>query len=560
MKKIKGFLAIFLSAAILVSLFAGCTEYQEGEEKVYTYDEATTELSAFYNKIKTNTKNPPIDIYDEATDVETLADINTFSLTTEGTGGINIEIAAPSELSGSSPDDWINVVANEFNNEKRTIGGKTVSVSIRKISSGEALTYISAGAYTPDAYIPSSYAWGEMLRAKGISVETVQERTLGNTAGILMAKDVYDKFISEYKTCSLDTVINATIDGKITFAYTNPYTSATGLNALASALYSFDNNNPLSDNAKQKLIEYQQKSPPVAYTTGVLKTQAAKGIINSMVMEEQAYINEPKLKDYVYTPFGIRHDHPLYTFGYVSDEKKEAVKMFGEYCLSEKNQSLGDSKGFNKHNDYQSQSHGFGGNSYLSAQSIWKQAKDGGQPIIACFIADVSGSMSGLPINSLKESLVATTKYISSSNYVGVVSYSNSVNIELPIDKFDDTQKSYFAGAIKNLDVGGSTATYDAVLVSMQMLLDKKKEVPNAKMMLFLLSDGDQNKGYSLDRIAPIVGGLKIPVYTIGYNISDGSRACKELTRLANINEAAMINAGSEDIVNQLRNLFNTQL
>ena len=105
-----------------------------------------------------------------------------------------------------------------------------------------------------------------------------------------------------------------------------------------------------------------------------------------------------------------------------------------------------------------------------------------------------------------------------------------------------------------------ATATYDAVLVAMKMMMDKKQEVPNAKMMLFVLSDGDQNRGYSLDRIAPIVGGLKIPVYTIGYNISGDSRPASELTRLSNINEAAMINADSDGLVNQLRNLFNTQL
>ena len=57
--------------------------------------------------------------------------------------------------------------------------------------------------------------------------------------------------------------------------------------------------NSLSDEAKDALMEYQKTSPPVAYTTGVLRNQAAKGIINTMVMERQAYINTPELKSYV---------------------------------------------------------------------------------------------------------------------------------------------------------------------------------------------------------------------------------------------------------------------
>lgn len=49
---------------------------------------------------------------------------------------------------------------------------------------------------------------------------------------------------------------------------------------------------------------------------------------------------------------------------------------------------------------------------------------------------------------------------------------------------------------------------------------------------------------------------MKVPVYTIGYNLQN-SNALKQLSE---INEAALINAQTDDIVNQLRNLFNVQL
>ena len=98
------------------------------------------------------------------------------------------------------------------------------------------------------------------------------------------------------------------------------------------------------------------------------------------------------------------------------------------------------------------------------------------------------------------------------------------------------------------------------MLIALKMMMDKKEEIPNAKMMLFLLSDGAQNRGYSLDRVAPIVGGLKIPVYTIGYNLDDSSTATKELKRLSGINEASLINATSDDLINHMRNLFNVEL
>lgn len=557
MKKIISIILIIMLVALSI---AGCTEYQTSSEKVYSYDEAVTELEAFNKKINTDTVEAQMDIYDDDNAKAALADISVYELTTEGNGDINIEIAASTELSSDAPDDWLNIIAERFNKEKNTIDGKTVSVSVRKITAGETLTYITDGDYKPDIYVPSSYAWGEMLKAKSVNVIELSDRLLGNTAGILIEKDTYDTFIDKYETLSLDKVIEASLAGDLTFAYTNPYTSSTGLNALASTLSAFDANDPLSSDAQQKLLDYQKQSPPVAYTTSVLVNQASKGIIKAMVMEEQAYINKPELKNYVYEPFGIRHDHPAYTFDWVTSDKQKAAQLFVDYCLTDEAQELGEEKGFNKHNDYKSQNTNFTGQEYLSAQTVWKQSKDGGQPIIACFVADISGSMDGLPLNQLKESLLNTKSYISENNYVGLISFADNVHINLPIEKFDATQKAYFAGAVKNLTTEGSTATYDALLVAMKLLMDKKEEIPNAKLMLFVLSDGDQNQGYSLDRVAPIVGGLKIPVYSIGYNVTGDSKAAKELTRLSNINEAAMINADSDNLINQLRNLFNTQL
>jgi len=539
-----------------ICCLTGCGTPGYEETKTLTYNEAVEELSSKLTKVNTSTVDAPLDIYDTSTVTKTLASIDTFPLTTEGSGQINIEIAGATELTAAAPDDLLNVWAKDFNSQRNEINGKTVSVTVRKITSGEVLTYMTEGNYRPDVYIPSSYAWGEMLRSKGLGIIKISDRIAGNTAGILMEKQTYETFTEKYKSVTVDKVLEASLAGDLTFAYTNPYTSSTGLNILASMLHSFDADNPLSDTASQKLLDYQKQSPPVAYTTAVLREQAAKGIIKAMVMEEQAYHNTPELKDYVYTPAGIRHDHPVYTFDYVSSEKQEAAKQFVEYCLSDAAQKIADEKGFNLHDGYKEQSAGLDGAGYLAAQKIWKANKDGGKPIIAVFVADISGSMDGEPLNALKESLISTASYISSDNYIGLVSYSDDVYINLELEQFDETQRAYFSGAVKALTANGATATYDAVLVALDMLRKKSEEVPDAKLMLFVLSDGAQNRGYSLSKITDIVGGMKVPVYTIGYNLSDS----EELQRLSEVNEAALINAQTDDIINQLRNLFNVQL
>ncbi len=554
--KFRKIIAMLLAAAVCLT---GCGDNLGSGSEVYSREESLKELDAYWNEIKPVELKAPLDIYEDSEESVTLADIDTFPLVVEGRGQINIEVAAATEMSSKAPDDWMVTAAERFNAGKNEVNGRSVSVSVRKITSGEVVTYMEDGGYRPDVYAPANSAWGDMLSAKGFNVIKLADRVAGNTAGVLMEKKTYEDFKAKYGDVTVDKVLTASLAGDLTFAYTNPYTSSTGLNILAAMLKAFDPSDPLSEDAAGKLLDYQKQSPPVAYTTSVLREQAAKGIIKAMVMEEQAYKNTPELKNYIYTPAGIRHDHPMYTFDYADSDAREAAKLFTEFLQSDEMQKKATEKGFNLHDDYKGQDPGLDGAGWIAAQKIWKASKDGGRPIIAVFVSDVSGSMDGLPINSLKESLNASSKYIGSDHYIGLVSYNDTVYINLPIEQFDATQRAYFSGAVKQLTASGGTATYDAVLVGLKMIEDKMEEVPDAKPMLFVLSDGDANRGVNLARTTKIVGGLEVPVYTIGYNLSGGS-AEEQLRTLSSVNEAALINAGSDDIVNQLRNLFNVQL
>ena len=558
----KRIISSLLCLATIVSLVGCGTDVvmydKYSKDKRMSKEDAKLEMESMLSEVDLHIIEEPIlDIYmDEETGLSHLADIDTFDITVDGQGDIDIEIATVSEFAGEAPDDWINIVARNFNNENFEINGKSVAVTIRNMSAGETVTYVAADAYKPNVYIPSNNAWGKMLEASGVEVTEIEDRLAGNTAGILMSDSVYDTFIEKYKDATLSNVIKAANAGDIIFAYTNPYTSSTGLNMLTAMLHDFDNNDPLSNKASSALLEYQKSSPPVAYTTGVLRNQAKKGIIDAMVMEEQAYINTPELSDYEFIPFGIRHDHPVYTFGWNSNDENEAAQMFIDYCLNDENQKLATEKGFNKNNTYKSQDSGLTGTGYLTAQSIWKQNKTGGKPIVAVFVADVSGSMGGEPLHALQQSLISTLPYIGSEHYVGLVTYSDEVTVNLPIDEFNNRNRALFSGEVKNLTSSGGTATYNGVLVGLDLLEKKLEEIPNAKPLMFVLTDGATTHGYMLDRVAPIVAGLSVPVYTIAYNYNSSG----DLEELSGINEAATINADSSDIVNQLRNLFNTQL
>ena len=259
-KKSRKTLVLTLTAVLV----AGCGSTSGSGDDVVSvrndyalsYDDAVEETRTIAETIDATTITPQLDLdAEEVSNDAALADINTYDLTVQGNGEINIEIAAATELSSNAPDDWINIVAKNFNASGQEVNGKSVNVSIRKIASGEVLTYMVDGGYRPQAFIPSNYAWGKMLDASGINTVTVCDRIAGNTAGILISDEMYDTYTEKYGEVTVSGILEAAIEGDLIFAYTNPYTSSTGLNILTAMLYAFDPDNPLSQTATEKLIE-----------------------------------------------------------------------------------------------------------------------------------------------------------------------------------------------------------------------------------------------------------------------------------------------------------------
>ena len=488
---------------------------------------------------------------------EELPDIEKYPLSVEGNGDINIEIFSSPEKSGSGTDGWLCDVAEDFNKENIQIDGKTVSVSVRSVASGLAVDYIVSGKYVPDALAPSNELWGEMIKSQRINAEIIDDNLVSNQAGIIFEKKAYDNFVKKYGEMSLDKVVEATANDGLAMGYTNPYASSTGLNFLVSTLSKFDPENLLSDKAVEGFQLFQANVPFVSYTTMQMRDAVNSGSLDAFILEYQTYINDADLaRNYVFTPFGVKHNNPMYSIGDLDSEKLDVLKEFTKYAKSDEAQNLAKDYGFNQNLDYQNDQV-YDGNTLYSAQKIWKEEKDSGKPIIAVFVTDVSGSMDGVPINELRKSLINASGYINSDNYIGLVSFNNDVYKNLEIEKFDINQRAFFNGAVQNLTATGGTATYDALLVALDMILKKKEEVPDAKTMILLLSDGMQNRGNSLSTATNILEGLEVPVYTIGY----GSEAEQDvLSKISSINEAASLTADTEDVVYTLKNLFNSNL
>lgn len=556
-KVLFGIIGAAILVFALVYLGISLTKNLGKSENQISTEKAAKSLQAILKNVNINTvTHQKGQVSLQAADLKaSLPEISKYPAQVENNTPNYIEIFSSTEKAGSGTDGWLTEVAKDFNNATITIDGKTVSVRLRGIASGMATDYITSGKYLPDAFTPSNELWGEMITSQGVKAQLAHKRLAGNAAGILLSKAKKDELIKKYGAINIKTITDAVANNELAMGYTNPFASSTGLNFLISALYTFDSSNLLSDKAVAGFEAFQTNIPLVAYTTLQMRDSAKSGVLDGFILEYQTYVNTPDIKSYEFTPFGVRHDSPMYAIGSLSAEKTKILNKFVEFTQQDKYQQLATKYGFNGLNEYLSEAGAIRGDVITQAQKLWKEKKNAGKNICAVFVADISGSMSGEPLNKLKQSLIQGQNYIGTDNLVGLVSYSDNVHIDLSISKFDLNQRSLFTGAVKDLQAGGNTATFDGIAVAIQMIEQQMAAAPDLKPMIFVLSDGNTNKGHSLDEIKDIVQAFEIPIYTIGYNADIAA-----LQSISSINEAASINADTDDVIYKLGNLFNAQM
>lgn len=555
-------LLLVACVAVFAVVFIGVWATQDRKANVTQLDreQAVKEITRMINK-KIVVRNAPqvksaVDLLNESSLADELPVLKDEDLSVQGRADIVLEVFASPEKAGVGQNAWMVDVAKKFNKEGFKVGDKTVAVSVRNVTSGLGVDYIVSGVRVPDLFSPSSEFWGEMCKANGAGLEQIDEGIAGNCAGIVISNEKYDQIVKEYGSITVQTITDAVADGVLLFGYTTPNTSSTGLNFVMFSLYAADKKDPLSTTAIDKFTSFQANIPFVAQTTMQMQKAAGQGSLDAFVYESQVWENSPELHSkYKFVPFGVRHDNPVYVPSNLPDDTKQAAQMFIDYCKNEDSVKLATKYGFNSMNDYVPEIDHFDGATLIAAQKEWKENKDSGKTIVAVFVADVSGSMRGEPLNSLQSALINGMQYISSDYKIGLISYSGDVEIMCRIAEFDLNQQSLFKGAVESLRADGATATCDALLVAEQQLQLAIGDDENAEGIIFLLSDGDSNTGYGYNQVKDLIKTLGVPVYTIGYN-----GGADLLEQLSDLNEAANIDAESDDVTYKIKNLFNSNM
>ncbi|MEJ2044082.1 MAG: VWA domain-containing protein [Reinekea sp.] len=549
-----------LGLTLTIPLLVGCfdsnnvKDFDQAEARLGDLVEKEIQPGRIENQYRANIQLSATNL------LELLPDINEYNRTVDVRDSTDIEaveIFTSSEKGGSGVDGIYVDLANQFNAQRfRLPNGKIGQVAIRRIASGAAASFLLANKHVPDAYSPSNLLWGQMLASQGVDLNMIAEATAPNATGVVVQKGKVDTITTNGKL-DMQKLLTVVTSGQFAMGYTNPYQSSTGLNFLMTVLYTFaqgDEQQMLAPEVASAFEAFQRGVPFVAQNTlQIREATVGSGVLDAFVMEYQTFVNAKGLGEYEFVPFGVRHDSPLYATAEADDSELKVLQAFADFI--EANRGIAHRYGFNRNPDYKSAYSLSDGSVILSAQRLWKDKKSGGRPIAAVFVADVSGSMDGDRIRALKTALTESANFVSSRNSIGLITFNDEVNVDLPIREFGLQQKSQFLGAVERMSAGGGTATNDAILVAAYDLLNFAKTHPEHKLTIFVLSDGETRNGLALSDVDKVIEHLQIPVHSIAYGFESA-----DLKKVSSLVEASYTESSTGSAAYQIGNLLNAQM
>lgn len=486
-----------------------------------------------------------------------------------------LEIFSSSEKANAEKQNerWLIEVAEAFNQQQiQTDAGQTIQVGIRKVPSGTAARLLAAGKAQPAGYSPSNDLWISMLQSEGVNEVPIQARLVPNTAGFVISDAAFQK-LGQGEATTFEDVLSAILAGDLTVGYPNPYTSSTSLNLLYTLFWRGAGHHEDG----QPLMAADMESPQVnslftAFQDQVLLTTVTtldlqeifirdQQVLQAFPLEFQNYQTLKQLPGFEqvhFVPFGLPHNNPLVGFEWNSAEVQSALKRFGEFATSDAMQQLAQQQGFTV-TDYLKQT-GLPpapeGSVLTAAQSYWKLRKDGGRTVYMMVVVDTSGSMEGEPLQAVQTGLKVASQEINAGNYVGMITFGDRTTYRLPLAPFDDDQHRRFLAAVDELRADGSTAMYDATMVALSDLMQRKQADPNGQFYLMLLSDGEANVGLDFQAVKEVLRYSGIRVYPIAYgNVNEA-----ELKEIASLRESTVQSGTPDNVQDLLKGIFQTNL
>ncbi len=498
--------------------------------------------------------------------------------------------------SSNTKEDWMNAVAKKFNDEKHTLAsGKLIEIKVAHVTSGGSQQAILDGRSKPVVWSPGDQSWVDEAnsvwrdRNGRLLVPEACPPTVFAPIGFSMWRPMAEALGWPDKPISWDDIANLSADpngwstrshpewGAFKFGHTHPDYSNVGLLMMTALAYSIEGKT-------SGLTADEVYSPEVAQAfTGVEQNTYHYGIQSRPLMqilaqrgpsylhavtssEAETLKTNAEFKDVLRFPlvfifpakgtYWSEQPYCLLAGDWVTDEQKEAAKIFLDYILAPDQQSLAVDNyvrpispniplrfplALDNGTDprvTQAQVPALESPAAAVASAVKDVFHQTKKKATIVLVLDTSGSMAGDKIKGAATSSVTFIQRLNPNDEIYVLGFSDAP-YDIGGGRAGDVGET-LTGSVGGIIAEGSTSLYDAMCTAAENINQLRAEdETNGERRLYgivLLSDGaDTSSGRSENQMFEClpsgedVTGVK--VFTIAY----GSDADTDLMkRIAN--------------------------
>jgi Ca-activated chloride channel family protein len=246
--------------------------------------------------------------------------------------------------------------------------------------------------------------------------------------------------------------------------------------------------------------------------------------------------------------------HPACISTSAPADQQEAAKLFRNHLLKDDVQKLAAQDGLRPANgtpaltapfDGAQPAIVFGAQSAPTLQALQTSWQSARKPVNLVMVLDVSGSMSGDKITSMRTAAAQFVQQMGDNDYLTVIAFSDFADTLIARQRVADVREDAVA-AIQSLQVQGGTALYDAIASGADAVAASTS--PQRANLMIVLTDGLDTKSRS-HAFGSILIGLasanNTSVYTIAYG---GDADTQKLSDLATHSNGSFYQGSEADI------------
>lgn len=486
-------------------------------------------------------------------------------------------------IANTSLAPWLEDAVEAFNDEElETAAGRPVYVQLTSADAGQAVIDIQGGARA-DLWIPDQQVWTNVLAREGndafqnscasvaasplvIAMWRPAAEALGWPGRDLGWLDIGSLAADPG---SWDYYSGGQFGDVLRLGHTHPGLSASGANTLLAIVQAAELKTTAVDvsDIEQPIVQasvgaFEGAVAWFSSSTGALsETMRDRGVqfLGAAVVYESDVVNygaaDPDAGNPGIVPIypfegTFVADHPACLHDAGPAETREGAQIFRDYLLGEPAQESALAYGLRPVNDAVTlgppldETRGIdlsqpqrvfaapGADAIYAVQELWQSAR---QDVNLVMVVDVSGSMSGGKIESLRRSAVQFVEQMGEDDYLSVITFSSMPQSLVKYQRVGDNRQA-IVDAILGLEAQGDTALYDAIVDGANLL--GNTESPETTNAMVILTDGLDTSSFrhSQDSAAQTLADSAATVFTIAFGNDADENLLQSMALSANGN------------------------